>query len=50
MEQNRFIQINKKKKGSKKTYSTNFSSSQKVSFIFKISPPVYLPIIKTDIK
>ena len=38
------------KKDSKKRYSTNFSSShQEVSFIFRISPSVYLHIIKTDI-
>ena len=45
----------KKYNCSKKRYSTNFSSSQqevqckKVSFIFKILPPVYLHVIKIDI-
>ena len=53
MEQNRFTQRNNKKKKSKKIYSTNFRSSHPEQFCkkvpLKISPPVYLHVIKIDI-
>ena len=50
MQQNRFVQ---RKKNSKKRYPADFTARfnvNKVSFIFKILPPVYLHIMKMYFK
>ena len=55
MERNRFIQRNEKKILRRDTLRISVAvigrfNVKKVSFIFKVLPPVYLHIIKMDIK